>query len=98
MDTEETLRTGCVVVLLGLLYYLPKRFSQRQRVYSGIALFFSGWAGIFSGLALDDAPFLQDEAVAYGWMGISAVAIVLGITLLMPVAFERLRAWRPRRW
>ncbi len=55
-----------------------------------------GWAGIFGGLALGDRQFLQSEAVAFTWMGISALAIVLSITLLVPVFFEWLRKRRNR--
>jgi hypothetical protein len=36
---------------------------------------------------------MQSEAVAFTWVGISALTIVLAITLLVPVFFE----WRRKR-
>lgn len=84
--------------MIAALFLFPKWFSFRRRAIAGAILFLSGWVGIFGGLALGDRPFMQSEAVAFTWMGISALAIVLAITLLVPVFFEWLRKRRkPRR-
>lgn len=65
---------------------------------AGAILFPLGWAGAFGGLALRDRPFMQSEAMAFTWLGGSMLAIVLGITLLVPVFFEWVRRRRkPRR-
>ena len=83
---------GAALVIAAILL-LPRWFSFRQRAIAGIGLFPLGWAGIFGGLALDHRQFMQSEAVAYMWIGISSLLIVLAITLLVPLFFE----WRRKR-
>lgn len=84
--------------MLAALLPFPRWFSFRGRAIAGAILLFLGWAAVFGGLAVGDRPFMQSEAVAFAWVGISAFAIVLAITLLVPVFFEWLRKRRkPRR-
>lgn len=84
--------------MIAALLLFPRWFSLRGRAIAGAILLFLGWAGIFVGLAVGDRPLMKTEAVAFAWMGISAFAIVLAITLLVPVFFEWLRKRRkPRR-
>ena len=83
-------------VVIGLILYLPGRFSRRTRTIAGLALFVGGWVGVLTGLTLGERPWLQDEAVAYTWMAISGGAILLGI-VTFPSVFEWWRAYRPRR-
>lgn len=89
---------GAAVVMIAALFLFSRWFSFRRRAIAGAILSPLGWVGIFSGLALGDRSFLQSEAAAFKWMGIRALAIVLAITLLVPVLFEWLRKRRkPRR-
>lgn len=84
--------------MIAALFLFPRWFSFRYRAIVGAILFSLGWVGIFGGLALGDRPFMQSEAVAFTWIGISALAIVLSITLLVPVFFEwRRKRRKPRR-
>ena len=96
MTSYDFLEGACALATVGLMLYLPGRFSRRRRVIAGLASFVAGWAGIFLGLALGNRPFLQNEIVAYAWMGTCSAATVLAIILLVPAAFEWLRAVRPR--
>jgi xanthosine utilization system XapX-like protein len=97
MSSSDIFEAFGVVVLIGLIFYLPRRFSVKQRAVAGIALSIVGWSGIFSGIALGNRPFLQNEAMAYAWMGGSAVCTVLGIICLTSAALDWLRSVRPRR-
>lgn len=84
--------------MIAALFLFPRGFSLRRRAIAGAILFPLGWAGIFGGLALGDRPFMQSDGVAFAWVGISGLAIVLAITLLVPVLFEWFRMRRkPRR-
>jgi hypothetical protein len=84
--------------MIAALFLFPRWFSFRSRAIAGAILFPLGWVGILSGLALGNRPFMQSEAVAFTWMGISALAIMLAITLLVPVFFEwRRKRCKPRR-
>jgi hypothetical protein len=85
-------------VLISALLLLPRWFSFRQRALAGAILFPVGWAGVFAGVTLGNRPFMQSEVVAFAWVGISVLAVVLSITLLVPVFFEWRRKHRkPRR-
>jgi hypothetical protein len=98
MDWNEVGKLVGAAVLIAALFLFPKWFSFRHRAIAGAALLPFGWAGIFGGLALGDRPFMQSEAVAWVWVGISTLAIVLAITLLVPVFFEwRRKRRKPRR-
>lgn len=98
MDWNEAGQWAGAAVLIAALFLFPRWFSFRHRAMSGATLFPLGWAGIIGGVALGDQPFMQFEAVAWFWMGISATAVVLAITLLVPVLFEwRRMARKPRR-
>jgi hypothetical protein len=98
MHWSEAGEWAGAAVLIAALFLLQRRFSFRQRAIAGAALFPIGWAGIFGGLALGDRPFMQSEVAAWTWMGISALAVVLAITLLVPVFFEwRRKGRKPRR-
>lgn len=84
--------------MIAALLLFPKWISFRRRAFAGAALFSLGWAGVLGGLALDDRSFMQSEAIAFKWIAVSTLAIVLGITLLVPVFFEWLKTLRkPRR-
>tara|TARA_B100000678_G_scaffold279205_1_gene274675 strand:- start:5262 stop:5594 length:333 start_codon:yes stop_codon:yes gene_type:complete len=98
MDWNEVgVWTGAAIIVAALLIF-PRWFSFRQRAIVGGILFLLGWVGVFVGLALGDQPFMQLEIVAFAWVGICALAILLAITLLVPVLFEWLRKRRkPRR-
>ncbi|MDO9367210.1 MAG: hypothetical protein Q7T68_01445 [Sphingopyxis sp.] len=93
MDWSEVATWSGAFVFIAALLMFPRWFSFRHRVIAGTVLFPLGWAGIFTGLALGSRPFMQTEAVAWLWVGISGMAIVLSITLLVPVFFE----WRRKR-
>jgi hypothetical protein len=95
MDWSKTGEFLGAAVLIAALFLFPKWFSFRSRAIAGGALFPIGWAGIFSGLALGDQRFMQSEIVAWIWLGVSGSAIVLGITLLVPVFFEWRRVHHP---
>jgi hypothetical protein len=98
MDLGEVAEWAGAAVVIAAMFLFPRWLSFRSRVIGGAILFSLGWAGIFGGLALGDRPFMQSEAVAFTWVGISALAIVLAITLLVPMFFEWLRKHRkPRR-
>lgn len=93
MDENEVLEWVGAAVLIAAFFLFPKWFSFRQRAITGAVLFTLGWMGIFAGLSLSDRPFMQSEAAAFAWVGISALAIVIAITLLVPLLFE----WRRKR-
>ncbi len=93
MDIKVLQEWVAPALLIAAMFLFPKWFSFRRRAIAGIALFPLGWAGIFGGLALGNRPFMQSEAVAGAWMGISALTLVLSITLLVPVFNE----WRRKR-
>ena len=93
MDWNEVGIWASVAVLIAALFLFPRWFSARRRAMSGVILFALGWAGIFGSLALDNQAFMQSEVVAWFWMGTSAIAVVLAITLLVPLLFE----WRRMR-
>ncbi|MFC3310693.1 hypothetical protein [Blastomonas aquatica] len=98
MDWSEIGLWAGALVLIAAFFMLPRWFSFRHRAIAGTILFPLGWAGVFSGIAVGNRPFMQSEAVAYTWLGISCLAIVLAITLLVPVFFEWLRKRRkPKR-
>lgn len=98
MDWSEAGEWAGAVVVIAVLLLFPKWLSFRRRAIAGAILFPIGWLGILGGLALGDRPFMQSEAVAFTWMGISALAIVLAIILLVPLFFEWLmRRRKPRR-
>ena len=94
---NDYLSLAGAAVVIGLMLYLPHKFTRRSRLIAGVVLFAGGWAGLLLGLALGDQPWLQNEAVAYGWMGTFAVAVLLGIVLFVPAALEWVRVHWPRR-
>ena len=98
MDLGEAGGWVGAAITIAAVFLFPRWLSFRARAVAGALLFLFGWAGIFGGLALGDQSFVQSEAVAFTWMGISALAIVLAITLLVPVVVEWLKKRRkPRR-
>ena len=94
MDWNQAGESAAAAVVLAALYLLPRWFSFRHRAIAGAVLFPLGWAGVFGGLAIDDQPLMQSEAVAWLWMGTSMFALVLAVVLLVPAFFEW---WRVRR-
>lgn len=98
MSSSDIFEIVGVVVLIGLVFYLPRRFSLRQRAIAGVALFVVGWGGIILGLRLGDRAILQSEVVAYGWMGSFATCTVLATICLVSAAHGWLRSvWLRRR-
>lgn len=97
MNNAEIIQTLCVLAALGLLYFLPKKLSQRRRFYVGAGLLALGCIGIGAALALGDTPMFQNETLAFAWVGMSAGAVMLGIILLVPVVFEHFAAGRRSR-
>jgi hypothetical protein len=97
MSSSDIFEAIGVVVVIALILYLPRRFSLKQRALAGLALSIVGWGGVFLGLSLGNRPFLQNEAVAYAWMGSFAACTVLGIICLVSATLEWLRSVRPRR-
>jgi uncharacterized membrane protein YcjF (UPF0283 family) len=93
MDWNAAGDWTAAAAVIAALFLFPRWFSFRHRAMAGAMLFPLGLAGIFGALALGDRPFMQSEYVAWLWLGISALAIVLAITLLVPVFFE----WRRKR-
>jgi len=83
--------------MIAALFLFPRWFSFQRRAIAGAILFLFGWVGIFAGFFLGDRPFMQSEVMAFTWVGISALANVLAITLLVPVFFEWRRKRRKRR-
>jgi hypothetical protein len=94
MDENEFWGWVGAAILIALFFLFPQLASFRRRAIAGTILFLLGWAGILAGLSLGDRPFMQSEAVAFTWVGISALAIVIAITLLVPLFFEWLRKRR----
>ena len=97
MSSSDIFEVVGVVVLIGVIFYLPKRYSLKQRAIAGVALFVVGWGGILLGLRLRNRPFLQNEVVAYGWMGSFATCTVLATICLVSAAHGWLRSIWPRR-
>lgn len=95
---QDVFHWVAVVVVIGAIIFLPRWFSFRQRLIVGLASFVLGWAGIFAGLAISHADFMQSEVVAYGWIGVCCFLWILGVVLLVPVFREwRAKNRRPRR-
>ena len=59
MSSSDILEFIGVVVLIALIFYLPRRFSLKQRAIAGLALFLVGWGGILLGLRLGSQPFYR---------------------------------------
>jgi hypothetical protein len=97
MSNSDIFEAIGVVVLIALIFYLPRRFSVRQRAIGGVVLFTIGWGGILLGLKVGNRPFLQDQVVAYAWMGSFATCALLGSICLVSAARGWLRSNRPRR-
>ena len=98
MDWNDVAMWIGAVIFIAALVLFPRWFSFRHRAIAGTVLFPAGWAGLFTGLALGDRPFMRTEAVAWLWVGISGLAIVLSVILLVPVVFEwRRKRRRPKR-
>lgn len=93
MDLGEAGEWAAVAVMIAALLLFPRWFSFRSRAIAGAILFPLGWAAVLGGLHLGDRPFMQSEVVVFIWTGLSAFALVLAITLLVPVFFE----WRKKR-
>ena len=94
MDENEFWGWAAAAILIAWFFLFPRWASFRRRVIAGTILFLLGWVGVLVGLSLGDRPFMQSEAVAFTWVGISALAIVIAITLLVPLFFEWLRKCR----
>ena len=48
MSSSDIAEAAGVVVLIGLIFYLSRRFSIKQKVVAGIALFIVGRVALFS--------------------------------------------------
>ena len=84
-------------ILIAGVIFVPRWISARRRLGMGLVLFIAGWAGILTALRFDDSPILQSEAVAYGWMGLCALALVVALLFLVTAFFDWLGLTRPRR-
>ncbi len=94
----ETAEIVVAIFLIAVLLLSPRFLSFRHRAIAGAIIFLSGWTIIFLGFVLSDQQFLQSQKVAFIWVGASAFAIMIGVTLLVPVAYEWWRKHRkPRR-
>lgn len=103
MSNSDIFEAIGVAALIALILYLPRRLSLRQRAIGGAVLFIVGWGGILLGLKLGDRPFMQNEIVAYGWMGSFATCTVLATICLASAVLDWLRfVWtnrhRRERW
>ena len=84
-------------ILIAGFFLVPRWISAKRRLSMGLALFASAWVGIFAALRFDDLSVLQSEAVAYGWMTLCGLAIVIGVLFLVTAFFDWLGLIRPRR-
>jgi Na+/H+ antiporter NhaD/arsenite permease-like protein len=84
-------------ILIAGVIFVSRRISARRRLRMGVVLFVAAWAGILAAVRFDDLPVLQSEAVAYGWMALCGVAMVVGLLFLVTAFFDWLGLTRPRR-
>jgi hypothetical protein len=96
MSSNDIFEAVGVIVLIALILYLPRWFSLRQRAIAGVTLVIVGWGGILLGLRIGNQPFLQNEVVAYGWVGGFAACTVLATICLVSAALEWLRSGQAR--
>ena len=97
MDQSVIAELAAVASVLAATFFFPKWFSFRQRAIAGAILFPLGSLGIFIGLALGDQPIMRSETFASIWIGACGFALILSITLLVPVLFEWRRKTRHPR-
>ena len=84
-------------MLIAGVIFVPRWISARRRLRLGLVLFVGAWAGILAALRFDDLTILQSEAVAYAWMSLCGVALVVGLLFLVTAFFDWLGLTRPRR-
>jgi hypothetical protein len=97
-----------VLLVVAAIILLPRWLSVRSRAVTGVILIALGSGGVWVGLALADQPIMQSEAAVSLWLGACAVALVLGIVLLVPlltgslvkrlVPSRRKEVWRAGHW
>lgn len=95
MDWIEASEWTAAAAVIAALFLFPKWFSLRGRILVGLISFVLATIAILGGVTLGDQPFMQSEFVALIWVGGSILAMVLAITLLVPVFFEWL--WKHRK-
>lgn len=83
--------------LIAGVIFVPRWIGARRRLSIGLVLFVGAWIGILAALRFDDLPILQSEAVAYGWMALCGLALVVGLLFLVTAFFDWLGLTRPRR-
>ena len=89
MEQSNTAELAAVASVLAATFFFPKWFSFRHRAIAGAILFTLGWLG--------DQPIMRSETFASIWIGACGFALILSITLLVPVLFEwRRKTRRPR--
>jgi hypothetical protein len=84
------------IVFAGVVF-VPRWIGARRRLSIGLVLFVAAWVGIVAALRFDDLPVLQSEAVAFGWMALCGVAVIVGTLFLVTAFFDWLGLTRPRR-
>jgi hypothetical protein len=95
--SSDILSIIAVLATTGLTVYLPRKFSLKQRVIAGSALFGLGLGGILLGMALGDHPILQNEAIAFTWVVTFFACFVLGAICLVTAVSDWLQSRRKRR-
>lgn len=84
-------------ILIAGVIFVPRWISTRRRLSLGLVLFVGAWLGILTALGFDDLPLLQSETVAYGWMALCGLALLIGLLFLVTAFFDWLGLTRPRR-
>jgi zinc transporter ZupT len=97
MSVHDALSGAVAIVFISLMFYLPKKFSLRNRLIASAVLAVAGWAGIFGALALGNTPMMRNVVVVYLWLGTAGVMIVLSIALFVPAFREWRRSRKSRR-
>jgi hypothetical protein len=94
--SDAGLYLAAAILIAGIIY-VPRWISARRRHRMGLVLFVAAWVGILAALSFDDLPILQSEAVAYGWMVVCGLALVIGLLFLVTAFVDWLGLTRPRR-
>lgn len=94
--SDAGLYLAAAILIAGVIF-VPRWISARRRLSMGLVLFVAAWVGILAALRFDELPVLQSEAVAYGWMTLCGLALVVGLLFLVTAFFDWMGLTRPRR-
>ena len=94
--SDAGLYLATAILVVGVIF-VPRWISARRRLSMGLVLFIAAWGGFLAALRFDDLPVLQSEAVAYAWMTLCGLALVVGLIFLVTAFFDWLGLTRPRR-